>query len=247
MDAHTFTRKARSLLTGLLDESGAVLYSAPETLRCGPLYIMGINPGGSVGPTIREELHTFPKRTCNYYLDQDWYDGSGKRAGQYPLQRRLHCLMRRLGYDLRQVCASNLIFTRSRGQGAAGGWKRADACWDVHQLLLNTVQPAAIITYGKLPFEYVLERSEEVLEKVSECKSGHDNWTCRAAQIVLCGRETIHIGVPHLSRYDITTKAPVLDWIDDLLKNTRRLPGNVQQTQDRPDNSDPCISPSDPV
>ena len=50
--------KAQEYLTQahLLDSPGAVLYSGSATLKRGPVYLLGLNPGGAEDATLRDSL-----------------------------------------------------------------------------------------------------------------------------------------------------------------------------------------------
>lgn len=106
----------RKHLQSILRMSGQVLYSAASTLRPGPSYLLGHNPGGDANNrallTVGGSLDDLPANTINSYLDTRW---SGRLSiGSSPLQQRVKWLLSELGVDPRDVAASNLIFPRSR-------------------------------------------------------------------------------------------------------------------------------------
>ena len=94
---------ALSALEPILDRSGYVLYSDAASLRKGPVYLLGHNPGGSPedqsANTIRASLDALPTKTINNYLDEAWQMASGRSfsRGQAPLQRRVVWLLQELG------------------------------------------------------------------------------------------------------------------------------------------------------
>src|SRR5437016_3951996 len=139
---------ARQALAPLLDRSGNILYSAASTLRPGPVYLLGLNPGGDPTghETIREMLERLPSRTANAYLDESWERQSC--PGQAQLQQRVAWLLQQLGLQVRDVCASNLIFTRSKATAGAGYPQTADMCWPVHDTILDIVRPRLVVAYG---------------------------------------------------------------------------------------------------
>lgn len=123
-DLDVFIREVRELLpSALLDKEGGVLNSTAETLRPGNLYILGLNPGGKLGGgvTIRQDLEDLRRKTRNDYFEQWGNYAAGNMAnnepGRHPIQRGLWWLTKELGYDLRKICASNLIFARSHAAG----------------------------------------------------------------------------------------------------------------------------------
>jgi hypothetical protein len=52
----TVTKVARATLGDLLTKSGAVLYSSTDTLRSGPVYLLGNNPGGDGASQHRQRI-----------------------------------------------------------------------------------------------------------------------------------------------------------------------------------------------
>jgi uracil-DNA glycosylase len=106
-----------------------------------------------------------------------------------------------LEVDPRIVCATNLIFQRSRGERDAGGWELAKTCWPVHDVILKIVQPRVIITFGRLPFEFIWEKLSGTHPTAE--RSGHGSWQWRSSKLET---EQVLIGVPHLSRYALQTK-----------------------------------------
>lgn len=104
MTISAFITASKKHLIPILNQSGAVLYSAASTLAPGPYYILGLNAGGASGPTIRRCLDELPQYSQNAYLDEDW--SSDRRIyppGAHPLQRHLAMLAQDLGQDLRRM------------------------------------------------------------------------------------------------------------------------------------------------
>lgn len=186
---------------GVLSKSGGIIYSAADSLKNGDVYILGLNPGGTEGQTIAEHLSELPNKTTNSYLDESW--GNRKDAdGEAPLQRRIKGVVEAVGINLRDVCASNLIFMRS--QTAKGvSFADADKCWPVHELILGIVQPKIIIVFGNSsfsPYAYLLNKFKSDDEQ-DIFDSGHGSWKCRGFTGMISGRKTYVAGFPHLSRY----------------------------------------------
>lgn len=211
----TVVRKAEDSLGQILDNSGTVLYSSSSTLQPGTYYFLGLNPGGvDVGTnTIRQSLCNLGALTVNAYLDEDWSSDSrsyGKAC--HPLQKNFECLFKSLGEDPRAVCASNLIFSRSISEKGAGGRERAELCWPVHETILEVVRPAAIITFGRQPFNFITEKLSGTAPK--DFPAGHGNWTWRYS-ILNTGKKLV--GLPHLSRYALMSHPAVLREIRELI------------------------------
>jgi uracil-DNA glycosylase len=172
---------------------------------------LGLNPGGD--PSTHEEtvgscLAAWEKRTDNAYLDESW---TGRARGRAPLQRRVQWLMGQLGFSVRDVCASNLIFTRSIDASGSGYPQIADLCWPVHEQILEIVRPRLILAFGNSnpsPFSYLRDKHRP--RTVTTFPSGHGKWKCAA----FTTNGGLHIvGLPHLSRYAVNKHLEVADWI----------------------------------
>ena len=212
----------------LLDEKGAVLYSRPHTLKPGRYYILGLNPGGDAeaGQTIRQRLDRPMNEWVNAYTEEQWAKPNARdehdnyEKGQHPLQRRLHWLFGQLGTDLNDVCASNLIFVRTPNAAKLKKYRElANSCWPVHEYILKAVQPGVIITFGngkKSPYRFLQELAEGNIDELASCDSGHKPWACKAFFGTYLDRKRLVVGLPHLSRYDVIEKRPVVDWIKKL-------------------------------
>jgi len=123
-----------------------------------------------------------------------------------------------------------LIFVRSRDARGAGYPENADACWRVHEVILNYVQPKIIIAFGNAkntpsPFAYLMNKQRGVntrkLPEIEEIQSGHGNWKCKAFTTILLDLKITIIGIPHLSRYNIAKHPEVIDWIIERIARTK--------------------------
>ena len=213
-DLSNFVASARQQLAPILDRSGNILYSAARTLRPGPIYLLGLNPGGdpTKHETVRHTLEALTARVENAFLDERWE--RQKRPGQAPLQRRLQWLARELGFDLREVCAANLIFVRSRDASRSGYPQLADLCWPIHLSILEIVRPKLIITIGNSaisPYAYLRRQLNGSAEQLFP--SGHGDWRCR----VFHSASRQVVGLPHLSRYAVDHHPSVAVWLRGLL------------------------------
>ncbi len=104
--------------SGNLAEYGATLHSEAHTLRPGPVYLLGTNPGGSTDDTTTVEASLVGlAHQDNAYLDQVW-DRCQVKGGA-PLQQRVQALLEKgLGLRTRGLCASKMVFQRTRGSPA---------------------------------------------------------------------------------------------------------------------------------
>jgi hypothetical protein len=212
---------ARVQLAKVLSESGQVLYSAASTLRPGPTYLLGHNPGGDPNDrglwSVGQSLDDLPTQTENSYLNALW---SGQhKVGQAPLQRRVVWLLESLGLKPRDVAASNLIFVRSRDAAGSRFSEYARLCWPVHQRILDVVKPRLLLVYGNSgasPFGFL--RDTFGVDVDEWCPSGHGTWMCRSFQVP--GRFRV-VGLPHLSRYDVSGHPEVIEWISRIRDSIR--------------------------
>lgn len=142
----------RSHLGELAHNSGEVLYNGWDTLREGPVYLMGFNPGGMpelIPTSILDSLKNMSDGHCSYEDDVWEWRGIDLPAGQHPHQKRVKVLAELLNLNIRSVFAANAIFQRSGEantlRGALGLWEK---CWPVHRLFLKIVKPKIIICLG---------------------------------------------------------------------------------------------------
>jgi len=121
--------------------------------------LLGLNPGGDpANPrlmTIRQSLDDLvsaddARREKNSYL-VTWPSSN-------TLRRRVIWVLQRLGLSVDAVAASNLVFPRSRDEKSCQYERYADACWAVHERILEIVQPRLVIVYGNPPYRFLGER-----------------------------------------------------------------------------------------
>jgi hypothetical protein len=155
----------QNLVEGLADKSGSVLYSGIDTLRPGPFYLMGLNPGGAPAEgtsSIASSIHE--RRAWSAYTQDCWITGCDEQApcshiarGQRaPHQERVRTLVAALGVEPETIFATNAIFARSKDEASLksqvegmGSWDWWGRCWPVHQQFLREIRPRWIITLGK--------------------------------------------------------------------------------------------------
>lgn len=210
-DAASLVSFAKPLLASIASHSGRVLYSAASTLKPSAIYLLGLNPGGNPAThhdTVGESLSKLSERRVNAYLDESW---AGQPAGHSRLQRRVRWLVEHLGFKVREVCASNLIFVRSSDSTGSGYPQTAELCWPVHERILHIVQPKAIIAFGNSgasPFRFL--QAHYGATTLASFPSGHGNWQC----LGFCMPSGIRvIGLPHLSRYAVSNHPEAADWV----------------------------------
>ena len=118
--------------------------------------------------------------------------------------------------DVRSVCASNLIFVRSRSEDSLNRPRElAEKCWPIHQRILEIVQPQCIVTFGGKVFDFISNKASRSTQLVKE-PSGHGNWHCYFSQIQIGNAFFNLINLPHLSRYAINDA--VAEWASQQAK-----------------------------
>lgn len=211
---------AREQLADIMDRPGSILYSAHSTVSPGPVYLMGFNPGGSGGDSLRRSVAKLPSRNENAYLDENWKnDQASWREGASPLQKRVIWLLEQLRLEPKTVCASNLIFTRSRGQDGVP-YDLADTCWPVHEAILEVVRPKLILAFGNSgvsPYNYLLQKLGGREDPPAE--SGHGSWKLKGFATTLEGRPIYVAGIPHLSRYSPVGKHQFCSWLETIYRS----------------------------
>ena len=204
-------KKAEAILaeTGMLDQPGAVLYSGASTLRMSPAYLLGLNPGGSGGATLRDSIMA-SRREHNCYLDEQWSPGGRLQPmGQAVLQRRIQDVCARLGLQTRSVPASNLVFTRSTRLAAHPNFRSsAEVCKAVHEIFIEAIQPELLITYG------AIENfgAQFNLSAVETASAEHGTWQAHRGLANIGGRAIRFANFPHFSIWASDKRADVMKW-----------------------------------
>ena len=204
-----FKKLVKETLKDDLNKSGTVLYSNYYTLKVGKLYILGFNPGGDPNSkllkeqTIDKDLENPEKWDRNYSeYTQKW---GNYEPGKDPLQRSIRFLVEDVfNLPINEVCASNLIFIRSKSESELGNWKEiAEKHWKIHQKIINEiVKPQIIITFGLETFHFVLEKLSYDLGFFFPAEWG--NWKIKAAvNRKLFNKPMLIFGFPHFSRYKL--------------------------------------------
>ena len=220
--------------TNLLNQSGAVLYSSYYTVKPGKFMIIGLNPGGDpeeIKRTIEQDInYKFEKSRenpkWNEFFDEEWIPGE---PGCDRLQVNMRYFIRLLLGDrekLRDICATNLIFTRSKAeQDISKPQELAKTCWKkVHKWLLQQVKPEIIITYSAFAYHFIKNK----LKNNKEVSKPHENEiefspkiTIKIAKIPkasFINKEIYIVYIPHLSRHTFFGKEKVVEKIKEKLK-----------------------------
>lgn len=153
---------AKFIPNELMEKSGSVFYSGRNAFSGNkPLYILGLNPGGSeilqntetvkwhTEKILKNENHNFSE-----YKDGIW---RGKIGGTSKLQLRILHLLKTLNLDASEIPASNVCFVRSpREINIADRIKDyMDSCWSLHQNVIDYLEIKTILCLGKTAGNYV--------------------------------------------------------------------------------------------
>lgn len=174
--------------TDVLDASGAVFYSAPPAFDGRqPIYTLGLNPGGNpelqAENTVRRNFENWEGQTHPYssYVDEVW---NGVVPGAHGMQPRIRHLADALGIDLRLTPASNVVFVRSATEAKleANKSELLEACWPVHEAVIESLACRVIICLGNTAGQWVRERlcANDECDKFSE--TNRRRWTSVAHQ-----------------------------------------------------------------
>jgi len=209
-------RERLSADVSLASTPGKVLYSSAATLEQSPIYFLGTNPGGGLPSTLAESIDDITSGS-NEYLDYSW---EGRPPGQAKLQKQVTRFLSALGFEPRDVPASNIVMTRSTGitthQDMDGDAQR---CWPLHQIILESVRPRAILAFGsgqeKSAFAYL--RAFLKPDKVESIPAEQHGFTCHAFKASLETGVINVVVVPHLTRYSPYKKPKIMAWVKERL------------------------------
>lgn len=200
----------------IVDKPGKLLYSAGSTLKPHDIYFLGTKPGGTLPTTIRESLSDLDDGR-NEYLDYQW---EGRPPGEHKLQKQVRRFVEGLGYGVRDVPATNIVFTRDRSIDSHPDLDGdAVACWPIHRLILKLVQPKAIIVFGsgeeKSAFAYLRRfLSPRTIESIP---AGQQPFSCHRFEGFVDGRLLRVAAVPHLTRYSPYTRPNIMRWVREYI------------------------------
>lgn len=205
-------RECLSADASLANMPGKVLYSSAATLDKFPIYFLGTNPGGALPSTLAQSLDDIASG-ANEYLDYSW---EGRPPGQAKLQKQVIRFLSGLGFEPRDVPASNIVMTRSTGITTHHDMDGdAQRCWPLHQTILDSVQPRAILAFGsgleRSAFAYL--RAFLKPYEVESIPAEQPGFTCHAFKASVGPRSINVVVVPHLTRYSPYKKPTIMEWV----------------------------------
>ncbi len=217
--------KEESPIKAEMNKPGAIFYSGRSTLKQGPIYLMGLNPGGDPKGTINCDLTAWMNGKANFsgYCDEPWSTDKKKyEEGEAPHQQRVKKLCKILcakqemldqeeasdNEKVRNVFSANAIFVRTRKASnlmdVPEYCEIRERCWEVHKLFLQIVKPKLIVCLGngQRLSSFSLLKDRLKVSKVSYCGNGKsflDGRWFESEEL-----ECKVVGVPHPSRFGIS-------------------------------------------
>jgi len=151
---HAILAAAHHASEDIVDRSGSVFYSGQSAFSspC-PVYILGLNPGGSpelqAAETIGRDLMEWDDRPASWsrYVDESWRQ---QLPGTHGMQPRMRHMFSALGFDLRQIPASNVVFVRTNCEAdlklEAGDL--LSKCWPFHETVIKQLEVRTLLCLG---------------------------------------------------------------------------------------------------
>jgi len=165
--------------------SGSVFYSGRKAFSTpSPLYILGLNPGGSSKEQAAETVERHTKWVLNEAeadwsaYQEPWRDKSP--GGDVGMQPRVLHLLRQLNLEPGNVPASNVVFERSAREKDINNQFRqlAEACWPFHQAVIERLGVRVVLCFGQKSGGWVCKQmnaNTQVDQFVEQYKKRH--WT----------------------------------------------------------------------
>jgi uracil-DNA glycosylase len=177
-----------------------IFYTGPISLQRGKFAVLGLNPAPPKNegedPTLSGNFSAFPSKSGN----DNYHDAS-------PLGGRFKMVIDFMGEPAGRVFTSNVIFKRTKSANdlSGKGHLEAQRCWPILKDLLDIVSPNLIVALGSgrwSAYDYLLSsmRAEGAVD-TSSFPSGHGNWRVCRARGSISQRQTVVVGLPHLSWY----------------------------------------------
>jgi len=170
----------------LKTHSGSVFYSG-RTAFSGPapLYILGLNPGGSPKEQANQTVERHTAWVLNEaadwsaYKDECWI---GEVPGTTGMQPRVLHLLRKLNLQPRNIPASNVIFVRSaREKDIAVPFQRlAKACWPFHKAVIERLSVRVVLCLGQRSGRWVREQLNAKSRVDQFVETNNRHWTTTA-------------------------------------------------------------------
>lgn len=207
-----FLDEIKDLLGCELAKSGTAFYSNKATLKKGKYLILGLNPGGDpdiITNTIEQSFSKLDDTQYNAYFEP-WL----KAGKTHRLQKNLQNLFKYLETDIRSVCATNLFYTRTKRE-AQLSISNISLYKQILHKTIDLISPEVIFTFGRRPFEVVLDFTEVRIIKSKNINSGHGKWKIILITALYNNACIKIVGLPHLSIYTLYTRDHIMELIKD--------------------------------
>lgn len=232
-DVSALIETAEEAMAQYLDHRGCFIYSATETFRKNGVLLYGINPGQNPdlrpdhcsNPILRDSIRGF-RNQLNLICEQVWLTSKGNEyaKGGAPYQQRVRGVLEHIGHP--DALVTNLAFFQAPseeqlrcdlrhlfGVDRTGLQKHLEACWKVHQQILDLTRAQAIIALGDFTRQGLRKQLGGVWEEHETFRSGYSNWRCYRDEGTFDGRPIHIFTMPHLSIYRLTNHPRVLNWL----------------------------------
>lgn len=226
----SFVTEAMHALSPYLEERGSLIYSTSDTLCENPVLLYGINPGQDPeithhsNPLLKDSISNFPSQS-NLIATECWLkpDGTEYEAGAAPYQRRVAKLLQHIGHQTALV--TNLFFAQTRTEGLLPKGQEREkllqACWQVHENVLNITKAKVIVALGASTARELHRRFRSI--PICKHPSGHGTWGCYWERGKWDGRPIDILRIPHLSYYKVDAHADVLNWLRESVEKRLSL------------------------
>jgi uracil-DNA glycosylase len=131
--------------------------------------------------TIDRDLREWADRPQRWsrYLDESW---AGHSPGTHGMQPRMRHMFDALGFDLRQIPASNVVFVRTTSEAdlRAEATEFLNRCWQFHETVIRQLGVRILVCLGGTAGQWVCSKvgAHKLLDTYRE--SNKRGWTSKA-------------------------------------------------------------------
>lgn len=231
--------------SGNIDAGYSIFYSNPRSTLCdGPLYYLGLNPGGDAAEQgwKRETLKDWDEKAMSYsaYLPEcdKWKDGDDPAPLQERTRKLLECLQDHFGSrrDITTVFSTNAFFFRTRDTHTLSRFgirvcdhrepdKLCLCCgfWSFHKEWLKIVRPKVVVCNGNAEglsaYAFIRSRFPGSVEEAKPRRI-YGRFYFKSFRIIRPfwneDEPVVVLGVPHMSRF--APGQPFMDAISSALQ-----------------------------
>lgn len=182
----------------MLDVPGHAFYTGESGFSGQrPLYLLGLNPGGSGTETVRQQVQNLKAGPPDYsaYVTHTW-----KPAGR--IDHNVNHLLSKLSLDPTEVPASCVVLARTPSEAdLARDFERlVRMCWPFHQQVIDTLGVRVVVCFGKRAGNYVRQQFDAHHEIDQFIETNNRGW-----------KSTTHQGVDGIKVVTVTHPSRA-DW-----------------------------------